>query len=91
MEAPKGLTHLRNLGPKTAAMLREVGIETVDDLRALGAEEAWHRLRFRFGRHVTMIALYALEGALTGQDWRHLPDARRAELKALAAVAAHIR
>lgn len=91
MEAPNGLIHLRNLGSKTEAMLREVGIETVHNLRALGAEEAWHRLRFRFGKRVTVLALYALEGALTDRDWRHLPEARRAELKALASVPAHLR
>lgn len=91
MSAPDCPSRLANLGPKTAAMLREVGIETVADLRALGAEDAWHRLRFRFGKRVTVIALYALEGALTNRDWRHLPDNRRAELKALAAVSAHLR
>nr|WP_045776569.1 TfoX/Sxy family protein [Elstera litoralis] len=91
MTEPGPPSSLRNLGPKTDRMLREVGVETADELRALGAEEAWHRLRFRFGKQVTLIALYALEGALTDRDWRHLPEARRVELKALASVPAHFR
>lgn len=80
------LAGLRNLGPRTAAMLREVGIETPDELAALGAVIAWRRLRFRFGRRVTRIALYALAGAMTGDDWRHLPEPMKAELDAIAAA-----
>ncbi|WP_395832389.1 TfoX/Sxy family DNA transformation protein [Elstera sp.] len=83
MPTPDAPSSLRNLGPRMDQMLREVGIDTVADLRALGAEEAWHRLRFRFGRRVTRVALYALDGALTDRDWRYLPEDRLAILKTL--------
>lgn len=66
------IRELRNLGIKTERMLAEVDILNEAHLRTVGAVEAYHRLKFRFSRHVTLVALYALEGALTGEDWRHL-------------------
>nr|WP_223216636.1 TfoX/Sxy family DNA transformation protein [Rhizobium mesosinicum] len=68
---------MRNLGPATARMLAEIDIISDEDLRNLGAVEAYHRLKFRFGRHVTILALYAMEAALRDCDWRDLnPDAK---------------
>lgn len=78
------LAQALNLGPRTAARLREVGIETFDQLAEVGAIDAWHRLRFRFGPAVTRTALYALAGALGGYPWQHLPDALKADLDAVA-------
>jgi DNA transformation protein len=69
-------------------MLAEIGIHSVEDLRAMGAEAAFHRLRFVFGkRAVSLNFLYALDGALKGCDWRHLPEGRKAELRRMAARA----
>jgi len=68
---------MRNLGPATARMLAEIDIISDEDLRNLGAVEAYHRLKFRFGRHVTILALYAMEAALRDCDWRDLnPDTK---------------
>ncbi len=78
------LAQALNLGPRTAARLREVGIETLDQLAEVGAIDAWHRLRFRFGTAVTRTALYALAGALGGYPWQHLPAALKADLDAAA-------
>jgi DNA transformation protein and related proteins len=72
---------MRNLGPAMARWLAEVDIHDEDALRALGAVPAWHRLKFRFGRHVSLVALYAMEAALIGCDWRDLPGERKAELQ----------
>lgn len=77
------LAEARNLGPRTAGRLREVGIENRAQLAEIGAIEAWHRLRFRFGTAVTRIALYAMAGALAGYPWNQLPDALKAELDAV--------
>lgn len=77
---------LPNLGPVTARLLGEVGIATVGDLEALGAVEAYARLRFRHGRAVTRIALHALEAGLRGIDWRALTPADKAALEAAAAA-----
>ncbi|KQW26449.1 hypothetical protein ASE36_20980 [Rhizobium sp. Root274] len=63
---------MKNLGPATARMLGEVDIVSEDDLRTVGAVAAYRRLKFRFGRHVTVVALYAMEAAIRGCDWRKL-------------------
>lgn len=76
------LADMRSLGPATARMLIEVDIADEDMLRTVGAVEAWHRLRFRFGSHVTLIALYAMEAALRGCDWRSLDAETKARLQA---------
>ncbi len=75
------LSDLRNLGPVTERQLREIGITTEAELRAMGSVEAWHRLKFVFGRNINYIALLALEGALLDCDWRALPPDREAELR----------
>lgn len=73
---------LRNLGSYTASRLAEIDILTVNDLRLVGPVEAYARLRFRFGKGITLNALWAIEAALAGGDWRQIPDERKRELKA---------
>ena len=80
--APK----LRNIGPKSAAWLRQVGLRTFDDLAAIGAVEAFMRVK-RAGFKPSLNLLYALEGALLDCHWQQVPDERRSEL-VLAAEAA---
>ena len=63
---------MRNLGPAMARMLAEIDILDDKDLRNFGVVEAYHRLKFRFGRHVTILALYAMEASVRGCDWRAL-------------------
>lgn len=71
---------LRNLGPKTARLLAEIGVETESDLRHLGPVEAYRRLKFQFGRQVSLNALYALVGALEERDWRSFGADEKARL-----------
>jgi len=78
---PSQLADLRNLGPATVRMLGEIDITTVDALRELGAVEAYRRLKFRFGGHVTAVALFALEAALRDCHWLELSEAERTALK----------
>ncbi len=60
--------------------LREIGVENEDDLREMGAVAAYRRLRFVFGREVSVIALHAMEAALRDCDWRRLPPEVKADL-----------
>ena len=76
------LTDLPNIGPKTAAMLQEVGIDTVEALRSVGAIGAYRRLKFSFPRQVSLNALWALHGALTGVPWTTLEPAEKRRLRA---------
>ena len=77
---------LRNIGPKSSAWLRQVGLRTRDDLDAIGAVEAFMKVK-RAGFKPTLNLLYSIEGALRDCHWQEIPDTRRSEL-VLAADAA---
>jgi hypothetical protein len=70
---------LRNIGPKSAAWLRQVGLRTEEDLRAIGALEAFVKVK-RAGFKPSLNLLYALEGALQDCHWQDIPAERRSEL-----------
>ena len=72
-----------NIGAKSGAWLRQVGLRTHDDLAAVGALEAFLRVK-RAGFKPSLNLLYALEGALMGCHWQQVDVGRRAELAALA-------
>jgi len=82
VNAPK----LRNIGPKSAAWLRQVGLRTAEDLAAVGAVDAYMRVR-RAGFKPGLNLLYAIEGALNDCHWQDVPDARRTQLVAAAETA----
>lgn len=63
------------------ARLTEIGIATAEDLARAGPVEAYQRLRAAFGAAVTLNALYAMEAAIDGVDWRTLAPERRAALR----------
>ena len=64
------LDRLPNLGPVSLQLLTEAGITTVGELRALGAAEAYHRLKFTNPKRVTLNFLYALNAGLAGLPWQ---------------------
>ncbi len=70
---------LPGIGPVTQGWLKEAGIRTEGELRAIGAVEAYRRLKFMLPRQVTLNALYALEASLSGRHWLDLsPDVKTA-------------
>jgi len=79
-DRPKNISQLRNLGPKTERMLRDVGIDDADALAAIGAVEAYRRLRFA-SASVSLNALYAMEAALKNIDWRALEPKEKKDLR----------
>jgi len=72
-------TQLRNIGPKSAAWLRQVGLRSAEDLQAVGAVDAFLKVR-RAGFKPSLNLLYSLEGALVGSHWQEIPEARRRQL-----------
>ena len=84
-----GLAALRNIGPATARQLVELGIADEAALRRFGPVAAYRRLKFANPRGITLVALYALHGALTDTHWAALPaevkDALRREAESEAA------
>ena len=70
---------LPGLGPASRAMLADVGIANVPQLRRLGAVAAFARVRARSPR-ASLNLLWALQGALTGVDWRQVAREDRTRL-----------
>ena len=70
---------LRNIGPKSAAWLRQVGLRSLEDVAAIGAVDAFMKVR-RAGFKPSLNLLYSLEGALVDCHWQEVPEARRNEL-----------
>ena len=76
------LTELPNIGPVLTENLRRVGVTSAEDLRAVGACEAWLRIRTRVDSGACFHQLTALAGAELGVPKKALPPERKAELRA---------
>ncbi len=79
---PRRLRDLRNLGDVTEGWLIEVGIATPAELERLGPLEAYRRLKDVRPGQVTLVALWALTGALLDLDWREIPGDMKRQLRA---------
>lgn len=77
--AAKGLAEMRNLGPKSREMLAKAGIKTEAQLRQLGAVRAYVKTKAVWPQ-ASLNLLWALEGALSGRDWREVAETERASL-----------
>jgi DNA transformation protein len=69
------------IGPVTEKRLLAVGVEDLAALRKLGAVDGYRRLKFRFGKAVTLNALYGLEAVILGCHWLDLPPERKEALR----------
>ncbi len=83
-QSSQQLSKLRNLGPKSIEWLNDVGIVTVDDLEALGAVEAYRRVKHRYPRQASLNLLYGLQAALLNIHWNELSPEMKADLRAQA-------
>lgn len=75
------LSALKNIGVTMESWLKEAGIQTPADLETVGALEAWRRMKTALPRQVSLLALYALQGALLNVHWNALPPDMKDELK----------
>ena len=86
------ISELRNLGPRMEEALAAVGIDSGEALDDVGPEEAYRRLKRASPGSITVVALWAMEGALLELPWNGLPPGRAEELRARAdAIAAEVR
>ena len=80
-ERPAKRLGLPNLGPVSERWLLGIGIESLDDLRALGAVEAYGRIRAREGRAATLNLLFALHATLAGKRWSEVTAEEKERLR----------
>ena len=73
------INNLRNLGPQSAKMLAKAGIVSNEKLKALGSVAAFLAVT-RTGCSPSNNLLWALEGALTDQDWKEVARKDRLSL-----------
>ena len=79
---------LVSLGPVCRRWLEGIGVRTVADLRAMGAVEAFGRVRAREGPHAaTRNLLYGLHAALAGVHWMTVDEATKVRLCEAAGIA----
>ena len=71
---------MRNIGREMARKLTAVGIDSPEKLMEAGSREAFFKLKETFPS-VCLVHLYALEGAVTGQEYNQLPEETKKDLK----------
>ena len=77
---PSAAHPIRNLGPKSTVWLAEIGVRSLADLHVIGAVEAYRRVKsVRAG--VSIVLLYALQGAVFDCHWNDLPPGMKEELQ----------
>jgi DNA transformation protein and related proteins len=77
--APKRLRDMKNLGAKTEAMLAAVGIVSPEQLLAADPFAVYALLKAQVPG-TSVVALYALIGAIDGQHWLDVQKERRTEI-----------
>ena len=70
---------LPGLGPRSLAMLAAAGIHSRADLERLGSVRAYLKVKTA-GQNASLNLLWAMEGALTSQDWRVVAREERTRL-----------
>lgn len=79
------LAALKNLGEKTALWLVDAGVRNRSEMAKLGAIEVCRRMLLA-GHPVSLVAAYAIEGALTDTHWNQIPPQKKLEVQRLFAV-----
>lgn len=79
-KSARSISQMRNLGPYMERALAEIDIHDEVELRAIGAVEAFRRLKFVNAR-ISLNALYAMDAALSDIDWREIDSERKNALK----------
>lgn len=75
-----GLAKLPNIGKKVEEQLFQVGVNTPTELIELGSRKTFERLKM-IDESSCINKLYALEGAIQGIRWHHLPEEDKRSLK----------
>ena len=70
------LTTLRNIGEAMEKKLKSVGIFTAEELKTMGSKAAFSKLKSNYpnDKAMSLVHLYALEGAITDTEFNQLPE-----------------
>ncbi len=79
-QGKRELTQMPNVGKVLAEELIRVGINSPEELISIGTEQAFIRI-LSIDETACMSKLQAIEGAIQGIRWHHLPEERKTELK----------
>ncbi len=74
------LSELKNIGKSSAKMLNEIGVFTRNDISRYGPVKIFHILKIN-GYPVSMLMVYALQGAIMNLHWNSLPEKLKKELR----------
>ncbi len=74
------LTSMMNIGKEMEKKLTSVGIESSEKLIAVGAKDAFLRLKQKYP-NVCLVHLYTLEGAIQDIEFNSLSEDKKKELK----------
>ena len=74
------LQDVPGVGPKSAAWLADAGVATWGQLEALGALEAYRRVKAAHQDKVSLNMLWGLQAVLLGISWRQVPAALKEDL-----------
>jgi DNA transformation protein len=74
------LSKLPNIGKKLEKQLHDSGIDSIEELSGTGSKEAFAKILL-IDETSCINKLYALEGAIRGIRWHHLPDEDKNELR----------
>lgn len=69
-----------NIGPKSAAWIVEAGITSLAQLEELGAPYVWQMIKV-IRPEVSLVLLYALQGAIDDCHWSEIDGALEAQLR----------
>ncbi len=74
------LSSMRNIGRELERKLQSVGIDSAEELSRLGGKDAFFRLKTLYP-NTCLVTLYALQGAIDGEEYNRLPDEVKRDLK----------
>ncbi len=72
-------TSIRNIGPQSMTWLSHAGISSREDLVRRGVVPTYLLLKSKYPQ-VSLNLLWAMEGAVTNQDWRLISDETKQRL-----------
>ena len=75
------MTLIKNIGSKSSVWLHEAGIDSLEDLQALGAVEAYRRVKAARPAEVSLNMLWGLQAAILDIHWKMITPTMKAELK----------